>query len=348
MGAEVSPVRIRRQVIRIGGLLTLLIALGTFGYYFVSVAKGHRVSLFDCAYMTVITLTTVGYGEVISIASEPEGRLFSTFLLLSGVGILFYALGTLGALIVEGSVRGAWEQWKMEKEINRLSRHFIVCGIGRVGEAILRELVLTRRPSVAVDRDASRLEAIHSETGIPYVVGEATEEEVLRKAGIDRASGLLAALGNDHENLFLVVTARYLNPSLRIVARANDAGVADRTRRAGADEVILPSAIGGLRMVSVMVRPAVVSFLDRMLRERESALRVEEVRVGPVSPLLGRTLAEVNMPTRFGCLVLAYKKGADSFVYIPPPTTVLEEGMTLIVMGEAEKLEKARQDLDRG
>ncbi|MDW8122382.1 MAG: TrkA family potassium uptake protein, partial [Armatimonadota bacterium] len=220
-----------------------------------------------------------------------------------------------------------------------------VGGGGGGGEAIVRELILTRRPVVAIDRNAERLASLYRELACPFVEGDATDEEILKRAGIERANGLFAALGDDHENLFIVVTARYLNPRLRIVARANETSVADRMKRAGADEVILPGDIGGLRMVSVMVRPAVVSFLDRMLRDRDGVFRVEEVTIPPDSPLQGRTLADIHLPSRYRCLVVALQTKDNKIVYVPPPNTVLEEGMTLILIGDVRQVEQIRRAL---
>lgn len=333
---------IKRQAVRVGSIIGLLMLFGTLGYHLLGHSLRKPTSLLDCLYMTVITLTTVGYSEAIPVANTEAGRLFSVLLILSGAGILFYALSSLSVMVMEGVLQGAWERWRMEKEIAKMRNHYIVCGVGRVGEVILRELALTKRLAVAVDRDAERLTALAKELDIPFVIGDATEEATLKAAGVEHASGLLAALGNDHENLFLVITARSLNSRLRIIARGSDPSVVDKMQRAGADEVILTEAIGGLRMVSMMVRPAAVNFLDQMLREREPALRVEEIHIADGSPLDGRRLADLQIPQRWNTLVLAYRKGDGSFIYNPPAETVLERGMTLIVMGDVDKLAELR------
>ncbi|MFA0751589.1 MAG: hypothetical protein SLRJCFUN_001992 [Candidatus Fervidibacter sp.] len=335
--------QLRRQVVRIGAVISLLIVGGTVGYYLLGYWLGRPDTLMDCFYMTVITLATVGYGEVIPVAETPQGRMFSALLILVGVGTLFYALSSLAVITLEGILHGAWRQWRMERRIATLKDHFIVCGCGNVGEVIVRELVLTKRPVVAVDRDSERLVNLASQLDVPYVVGDATEEATLRSAGIERATGLLAVLPNDHENLFLVITAKSLNPRLRVVAKGNDPSVVDKMKRVGADEVVLTPFIGGLRMVSLMVRPAAVSFLDTMLREREQVIRVEEVQIHDGSPLIGLRLADAQLPRRWNILVLAYRKGDGAFVYNPPADTLLEKGMTLIVVGEVERLAEFRR-----
>jgi len=186
--------QLRRQVVRIGAVISLLIVGGTVGYYLLGYWLGRPDTLMDCFYMTVITLATVGYGEVIKVAETPQGRMFSALLILVGVGTLFYALSSLAVITLEGILHGAWRQWRMERRIATLKDHFIVCGCGNVGEVIVRELVLTKRPVVAVDRDSERLVNLAAQLDVPYVVGDATEEATLRSAGIERAAGYSARI----------------------------------------------------------------------------------------------------------------------------------------------------------
>ncbi len=340
---SVTLQEIKRQAVRVGSIIGLLMLVGTLGYCLLGHLLEEPAPLLDCLYMTVITLTTVGYDEVIPVADTEVGRLFSVLLILSGAGILFYSLSSLSVMVMEGVLQGAWERWRMEREIAKMRNHYIICGVGRVGEVILRELALTKRPAVAIDSDAERLTALAKELGMPFVIGDATEEATLKAAGVEHAKGLLAALGNDHENLFLVITARSLNPHLRIIARGSDPSVVDKMQRAGADEVILTEAIGGLRMVSMMVRPAAVNFLDQMLRERDLTLRIEEIGIANGSPLAGKRLADLQIPQRWNTLVLAYRKGDGTLVYNPPAETVLERDMTLVVMGDVDKIAELRR-----
>lgn len=332
-----------RQVVRIGAALGAFVVLGTLGYYMLGHSLGLSASLVDCLYMTIITLSTVGYAEIIPVARTDAGRLFTILLILSGVGVLLYALTSFAILLMEGTMQGAWGRWRMEKQISKMNNHYIVCGAGRVGEVIVRELVLTRRPVVVIDKDAEKVAALGRELNVPFIVGDATEEPILRAAGIERAAGLLAALGNDHDNLFLVLTARSINPNLRIIARGNHPSVVDKMLKAGADEVVLPETTGGLRMVSLMVRPTAVSFLDQMLRQREVTLRVEEVIIAPSSPFVGKKLSDLKLPQQWNILVLAYQQEDGTLVYNPPADLELREGMAFVVMGDVHKLEQFRQ-----
>lgn len=242
-----------RQLVKAGAASGAIVILGTLGYYLLGMTLHLPASLLDCLYMTVITLSTVGHGEVIPVARTEVGRLFSVMLILGGVGVFFYILTNLAILLLEGVIQGAWERWLMEKEIAKMNDHYIVCGVGRVGEVIARELVLTHRQVVIIDKDAERVTSIGRELKVPFIVGDATDEAILKAARIENARGLLAALGNDHDNLFLVLTARSLNPNLKIVARGNQPSVIDKMLKAGADEVVLPETIGGLQMVSLML-----------------------------------------------------------------------------------------------
>lgn len=332
-----------RQFVRVGAAMGVFVLIGTLGYYLLGLQMGKPASLLDCLYMTIITLATVGYGEVIPVSKTEVGRLFSIILIISGVGVLLYALTNFSVLLLEGTIQGAWGRWRMEREIAKMRNHYIVCGAGRVGEVIVRELVHTRRQVVVIDRDAEKVSALGRELNVPFLIGDATEESVLLAAGIERATGLLAALGNDHDNLFLVLTARFLNPNLRIIARGNHPSVVNKMLKAGADEVVLPETSGGLRMVSLMVRPTAVSFLDQMLREREISLRVEEVTLNPSSPLVGKKLAELKLPQQWNILVLAYQQSDGTLTYNPPADLELRQGMTLIVMGDIRKVDEFRR-----
>ncbi len=340
--------QIFKQFVHVGAALAIFILVGTLGYFLLGHLLGQPSNLLECFYMTMITLSTVGYGEVIPVAQTEAGRIFSVLLILSGVGVLFYALTNFSIFLLEGTIQGAWGRWRMEKEIAKMSNHYIVCGAGRVGEVIVRELIQTQRQVVIIDQDAEKVTAIGRELNVPYLIGDATEETILMAAGIERASGLLAALGNDHENLFLVITARSLNPNLRIIARGTHPSVIDKMLKAGADEVVLPETIGGLRMASLMVRPAAVSFLDQMLRQKELTLRVEEVSIAPSSSLVGKKLSELKLPQQWDILVLAYQTRDGKLTYNPKADLELLGGMSLIVMGDVLKIEEFRRIAQKG
>ena len=324
-------------------MLFLIVCLaGTLGYYWLS--RG-TTSMMDCLYMTVITLSTVGYGEIVDMQHLPHGRGFTMVLIVFGMGVMLYAVSTVTAFIVEGTLRNVLWRRRMAKLIAKTENHYIVCGAGETSRHVLVELANTRRPFVVVEHDHERIERLCEEfPNAPFVEGDAHDDEILREAGIDCAAGLIAALPNDKDNLFLTVTAKQLNPNIRIVAKGIQPNARDKLLRAGADSVVSPNMIGGMRMVSEMVRPAVVSFLDLMLRDKDKTMRIEEATLGAESKLVGMTLGEADLCERANITVLAVRAPADErFLYNPKPAQTLESGMTLVVLGEVS----ARRGLRR-
>ncbi len=325
--------------------LLLVIGAGTTGYYLLG---GGLWSVGDCVYMTAITLTTVGFGEVLPGFEHVEHvRVFTVILLVFGMGTFLYFASTLTAVIIEGDLRAALRKTRMRKQISRLENHFIVCGLGSTGGHIMEELLTTNRPVVGIDASAERLEALasaHEGQNFMYIVGDATEDEVLSSANLSRARGLVAALASDKDNLYLVVTARQTNPKVRIVARGSDLHILDKLKRAGADTVVSPNYIGGMRMVSELVRPQVVRFLDVMLRSDDSPIRIEEVLVNADSRYVGRTLAEANIRRDLEVTVLAaLEAGSDSYHYNPDGDFAIAAGMTLVVLGAIPAVDKVRE-----
>lgn len=328
---------IPKRLLLILFILLAVFAVGTAGYIIIE-----RWSLLEAAYMTVITLATVGFQEVRPLS--PVGRIFTIFLIVSGIGLLAYAAGTTLEFIVEGELTGFLRRKKMEKQIQNLEGHYIVCGSGDVGKYIIEEFVKTKRKFVVVENDEEQIKKLKEDENIFYIAGNAAEDETLIKAGIRSASGLISALFSDKDNLFVVLTARNINPGLRIVSRAIDEGSVPKLYKAGADKVVSTEAIGGLRMASEMVRPTVVSFLDTMLRERETTLRIEEAEIPIGSPLAGKNLREADLPEKTGLIVVALKEGGtEKYSYNPPPETKLRERDILIVLGEVKGVEKLRE-----
>lgn len=314
------------------GLLLAVYAAGVSGYMLV---EGWDFQ--DASYMTVITVATVGFGETHPLSSA--GRWFTVALILGGMGTLLYAVSSLTAFIVEGELAELLRRGKMDKAIARLEGHFVICGAGRVGSVILKELKAGGHRTVVVDRNLERLEETFGpDHGLLAVEGDATHDAVLERAGIQRARGLLAALAEDKDNLFVVLSARSMNPSLRIVARADEESTKDKLLKAGADAVVFPYTIGGLRMASEMLRPAVVNFLDQMLRWGDGSLRVEEVTVPEGSPLAGKTLAECDLSGRTGALLVALRS-EGAFLFNPPGTRTLSAGDVLVVLADRTQRE---------
>jgi voltage-gated potassium channel len=260
------------------------------------------------------------------------------------MGVALYAVSTITGFVVEQKFSRILRERKMEKSIAALKNHFIVCGGGHTAVNVLRELIASKRPCVSIEVKPERIERIANQfQGLHYIQGDATDEEVLLRAGIERASGLLAVLAEDSHNLLITVQARYVNPEIKIVARCHENNLIDKFYRAGANYVVNPSFIGGMRMVSEMIRPHVVSFLDRMLRGG-GAMRVEEVTIGEMSPWVGRSLREMDIPGNTGLVPVSLKHPGDSeFTYNPSQDEILASQSVILVIGSPEQLSNLRR-----
>lgn len=319
---------------RLARALLLIVAVacgGTLGY---SLLEGWGV--LDALYMTIITMTTVGYGETRPLSDA--GRWFTISLIITSIGLAGYSVSTLAAFIVEGEFYRIIRERRMDQRIANLSDHLILCGAGRTGHYIAEEFYRTHTPFVVIEYDDDVLEAARQIGDFPYLKADATQDETLRLAGIERARGLVAALGEDKDNVFIVLSARALNPRLRVIARVSDEANASKLIKAGADEVVSPNMIGGLRMASVMLRPAVVSFLDEMLRVPDQTLRVEEVHVERIPRVIGKTLGEADIAKRTGMLVMAIKSVDSGYRFNPGASTVLRASDVLIVVATPEQI----------
>jgi voltage-gated potassium channel len=338
--AESLHAKIRRKALIAGGLLVLVLAVGTAAYKYIG---GEKATLLDSLYMVVITIATIGYGEIIDLSHSPGGRIFTMFLSFAGIGIMTYIMMSLTAFVVEGELNEAFRRRKMEKRIEKLRGHYIVCGADGVGTHVARELLATQRAYIVVDVDREKIERLHGgEDGPAFVVGDATDNETLEKAGIGRALGLFAVTGDDNQNLVISLSARQLNPKIRVVARCEDARNSEKMHRAGADSAVSPTRIGGLRIASEMLRPAVVSFLDVMLRREDLALRIEELAVPEA--MVGRKLATLELH-RFQKLLLLAVRTGHGWTYNPPRDYVMQAGETLVFMGSPEEREQLEQVL---
>jgi len=337
-----------RRLYKAFALLFFILALGTFGYRWIGYNAGQEWPYLDCLYMTVISVATVGYGEIIPVRDVPWGESFTMFIIIFGGACILYFGSTTVALFVEEDLRQVLRLRKMRKVIARMKNHIIVCGSGATGATVIRELLATRHAFVAVDRDAERMQKLEAEAGkgrFPHILGDATDDEILVAAGVRDALGLVAALPSDKDNLFVTVSARQLNPKLRIVSRCIESGTESKLRRAGASDVISPNAIGGMRMVSVLIRPQVVEFLDKMLRDREKNLRIEQVTVPADSPVVGMPLRDTPIRKITQLLVIAaYIPGdEDRYVYNPGPEFVLQAGNVLVVLGMVDDVIRLRE-----
>jgi voltage-gated potassium channel len=324
-----------RQLLRAALLALVVFAVGMIGY---GVLAGDRYGFIDIAYMTVITLTTVGFGEVIDLSASPAGRLFTIFLILGGVGSILYLLSSLAAFLSDGNIQRLTWVRAMKRKAESLNEHVIVCGGGTVGMRVIDELHATGRAFVLIELNEATVRELHERVGenFPAIIGDATEDERLREAGIDQAAGVISALGQDNENLIVVVSARMLRPDIRIVTRCTNIDRADKLRRAGADSVVSPTTIGGMRLSSEMVRPSVVSFLDHMLHDKEEPLRVEDWTITERSPLAHKTVGDVRALKLDQFLVIALSDDQDNWQFNPGDAAELEPGLRLIFMSSPE------------
>ncbi len=323
--------KIYRKFIWAGAILIAIILIGTVGYWFIG---ERQYSFVDTLYMTFITITTIGFAEIIDLSGNAVGRIFTMFIAISGVGVLAYVVTNLTALVVEGELTESFRRRKMEKIAGNYKDHYIVCGLGRVGCCIANELCATKRLHVIVDVNKTNidrsLESLHDEV---FIEGDATDSDTLLRAGVEKAAGLFAVTGDDNQNLVVSLTAKQLNPKLKVVARCDDMRNSEKMKKAGADAIISPTVIGGLRMASEMVRPTVVSFLDIMLRDKDRNLRVEELSV-PES-FVGRPISALNLK-RFPHVLLLAVRTREDWVYNPLESYVIDQKNTLVFMTTPE------------
>lgn len=311
-------------------MLTLVFAGGTLGYHLIEGA-----GWWPSFYMTVITLTTVGYGEVFPLS--PAGEAFTVVLLLVGLGLLILVATEVARGVLADELRQLLGQARRSRMIERLSGHEIVCGWGRMGQAVADELRRSARPLVVIERNPEKARRLQ-ELNISVVAGDATNEAVLRSAGIARARGLVACLNDDAHNVYTVLTARALNPALFIVARATEEGAEARILQAGANRAVNPYHLGGVRLAHMLVKPAVVEFLDSSLQPAGNDLQLEQVALPCASQAAGRTLAELDLRRRHGVAVAAVRRG-DALFPNPEASLRLEAGDVLVVLGTPPQLE---------
>ena len=329
--------RSRRQLV-LSLLLLLIVLLSAAEVYLWFGGQGF--SLLDAFYTALLSITTGG--EIIDTHANPGLRFFNTIFLLVGIGIILYVFSAATAFIVEGELNQIFRRRKMQKLIRDMHDHLIICGAGETGTYLVKELLETGNVFVVIDHDEQRLERIAELGEVPYLKGEGGDDEVLTAARIQVARGLASVLPEDKDNLLTTVTARQMNPNLRIVARCKDTRMVDKLLRHGANAAISPNMIGGLRLASELIRPSVVNFLDLMLREPSGTLRVEEIAVGEGSAWIGRRLKEMDLHRRYELLPLAIRKSEGEMKFNPRGDTVVASGDVLVVMGDVANVWKAR------
>ncbi len=313
-------------------LLVLVVVVGTCGYMLVE-----GWSAWDALYMTVTTVTTVGYREVHPLSRA--GQLFTIFLIVTGVGTALYAVTLVATEVVEGGLHHRWEQRRRARMINKLHDHFILCGSGRIGSIVAAELRREGVPFVVVERDPERLHTV-LERGDLAVEADASHEETLKRVGIDRARGLIAAVATDAENVYTVLTARVLRPDLFIVARAEAEDAAPKLLRAGANRVVSPYELGAVQIAHTALRPAVVEFVRLATSPENLELAMEQIEIRGSAAFVGKSLVEANLRQRFGVIVVGIRRKDGRMEFNPASDAVMQEGDVLVVLGHTANLKK--------
>ncbi|GAB4419622.1 MAG: potassium channel protein [Thermodesulfovibrionales bacterium] len=327
--------RLRQQFIFSLILIGVVILIGTMGYV---VIEGWAP--FDSLYMTITTITTVGYREIHPLSDK--GRVFTLILIIFGVGTILYTLNNAAKIIIEGEIQDIFGRRKLEKKIKELKSHYIVCGYGRMGKVICRELKDKGARFVVVEKEPVITDAFDGD--VLFIRGDATRDETLKEAGIERARGLISVLSTDAENLYVVLSARVLNPELNIVARAGEEGSEQKLLRAGADRVVSPYHIGGLRIAHTVLKPAVVDFIEFATKSGNIDLQMEEIPVLEGSKITGMTLDECGIGRELGIIIVAIQRAEGEMRFNPTFRTTIKTGDILIALGERSKL-KVLEDM---
>ncbi|MEW6665093.1 MAG: potassium channel protein [Thermodesulfobacteriota bacterium] len=328
------------KIIRGLFILLLVLTVGTAGYMLIE--KWHFL---DALYMTVITISTVGYREVGELSNG--GRIFTLFIIFSGMGIIAYLLSMFAQAMVDLQVTSILGRRKLDRTIHTMRGHYIICGYGRLGRIICRELKANGIPMVVIEQKVEAVQGLEAE-GIPYIRNDATSEEVLVEAGIHRARGLISVVASDADNLFITMSARGLNPQLYILVRADEEHSEKKLVRAGANRVVMPYFIGGHKMAQTIVKPAVTDFLDFTVHSKEMGLEMGELKVSEESPLKGLTLIDSGIRRDLDVIIVAIRKGSGEMKFNPSSQTRIEEGDILISLGKSADLARLAEILCSG
>jgi len=316
-------------------VLLALVTLGVTGYMTIE-----GWSLLDSLYMTIITLGTVGFKEVHDLS--PYGKIFTICLIVFGVSVLGYIVGSLAQIMFEGQIQRIIGRKKVEKRIDSLTDHYIICGFGRIGQLICKEFAAKPMPFLVIEKFPEAHEKLHHEEYL-HLRGDATEDETLLRAGIKRAKGLISVVTSDSENVYITLTARGLNPDLYILARSGEEGSEIKLRRAGANKVVSPYVIGGSRMAQAILRPNVVDFIEIATGREHLELQMEEIQIPVSSAFVGENLISSGFRKETGTIIVGIKKGNGKMVFNPDSHSRIESGDTLIVLGNPSSIQKLEE-----
>ncbi len=327
-----------RKLIFIIILIIAIILAGVIGYSVIE-----SLPIIDALYMTIITISTVGFGEVTDLSDA--GRIFTIVLIIGGIAIITTGASLIFSSIIEGRFREVLRRQRMEKKLSKIKNHFVICGCGAVGHDIIHEFVRAGQNFVIIDREEEVLNKLAEQCpNLVFLVGDATQDDVLRKAGIERAKGIVAALGNDSDNLYICLSARTLNKNLRVIARVIDIESTTKLRKAGADYVFSPEKIGGVHLAAAALKPTVTSFLDTILKGEYLNLRLDEVMVHPHASVVGKTLKQTNISRDIGIIILAMKSSQkEKLIFNPGSDTSIRASDILIVFGSPEQIDQLKK-----
>jgi voltage-gated potassium channel len=318
---------LKKRLYQTGFALLVVLSMGTFGFYIIT---DFQYNIFTCFYMTVLTVTTIGFDEIIALKDYELGRPFTVFIAFSGIGVLTYFVSTVSAVIIDGHYRETYKKRKMEKSIDNCNNHYIICGIGKHSMHLIDELVATERESVCIDLNANEIkQMIKLYPDEKYIEGDATHNDTLRKAGVEKATGLFATTNDDNINLVITLLARRLNPNIRIISLCINHDNKEKIMMAGADNVVSPNYIGGLRMANLMLRPVVSNFLDLILRDKYKDLRFEQVNLKESHS--GKKLGELKLYELKETVVISLESDGE-LIFNPPDNVEIKDGDSIIII----------------
>lgn len=319
-------------------MLVLILVFGTSGFMLIEGG-----GFLDSLYMTVITITSVGYGEIVHLSGA--GRIFNMFLIMIGVGFVVYMFSKITEDVVEGGLRATIGRMRMKKDVGKLRNHYIVCGYGRIGKVICKILTDNGRPCVVIEKSAHKIPTI-LEHGYHVLEGEASDDQTLKDAGIMSARGLIAVVSSDADTVYITLSARGIRPDLFIMARSSgEEGAETKLIRAGANKVLSPYYIGATRMAQQLVRPTVIDFIDLAVHGGELGLRLEEMVVSPSSKMAGSTLMDSEIRKKHDLIVVAIKRSGGEMQFNPSPNTPLDAGDTLVLLGNHKDIKALEAEL---